>query len=284
MSQHLDLYDPDRDREVPVTLYLPSQARPGNPVPLVVFSTGFGGGRDGYRALAGAWAEGGLAVAVVEHAGSGRRALEELNALPRSERVAALERAVQDPEERRNRPLDLGFALDRLAEDLRLDTAQVGLGGHSFGAYTVLAAGGVPVEAGGRRELLADLRAAAVLAMSPPVPGHLLREEDHARLGLPALVVTGTRDHGPFLDSPPLDRARAFEALGPGPRGLAVFEGADHMTFAEMGLRYKPYMKPLQDLTLGFWRAVLAGGGLPDEAWVREHVGGPDRLSYRSRS
>lgn len=280
MTEHLDLVDEGRSRAVPVTLHLPPEARPGNPAPLVIFSTGFGGGRDGYRALAGAWAAGGVAVAVLEHPGSGTRALEALNAVPRAERTAALDEAVRNPVERRERPRDVSFVLDRLSGDARLETGQVGLGGHSFGAYTALVAGGVPVELEGERELLADVRAAAVLAMSPPVPGHLLREEDHSRIGLPVLVVTGTRDHGPFLDSPRQDRTRAFHALGADPRWMAVFEGADHMAFAEMGLRYRPLMKPLQVLTLAFWRAALAGEDFPDEAWVREHVGGPELVLW----
>lgn len=279
MTEHLDLVDEGRSRAVPVTLHLPPEARPGNPVPLVVFSTGFGGGRDGYRALASSWARSGLGVAVLEHEGSGTRALEALNAVPRAQRSAALDAAVRNPVERRERPRDVSFVLDRLSGDPRFDTAQVGVGGHSFGAYTALVAGGVPLDG----EVLADIRAAAVLAMSPPVPGHLLREEDHARLGLPVLVVTGTRDHGPFLDSAPVDRTRAFQALE-GPGWMAVFEGADHMAFAEMGLRYRPYMQPLQDLTAAFWLAALTGAPYPDEAWVRAHVGGPEFVAFRQRS
>lgn len=280
MTEHLDLLDEVRRRGVPVTLHLPPEARPGNPVPLVVFSTGFGGGRDGYPALAGSWARNGFAVAVLEHEGSGRGALEELNEVPRAERTAALEERVRDPYERRERPRDVSFVLDRLSQDARLDTSRVGVGGHSFGAYTALAVGGVPVDG----EDLADVRAAALLALSPPVPGHLLRDEDHATLALPTLLVTGTRDHGPFLDSPAVDRTRAFEALSRAPRALAVFEGADHMTFAEMGLRYKPFQKPVQALTLQFWRAALLGEPWPDEDWVREHLGGPELVSFSRRS
>lgn len=280
MPEHLDLLDEPRRRGVPVTLHLPPEARQGNPVPLVVFSTGFGGGRDGYPALAGAWVQGGFAVAVLEHEGSGRKALQDLNEVPRAERTAALEARVRDPHERRERPRDVSFVLDRLSADPRVDTTQVGVGGHSFGAYTALAAGGVPVDG----EDLADPRAAAVLALSPPVPGHLLETDDHARLGLPTLLVTGTRDHGPFLDSPAVDRTRAFDALAHAPRALAVFEGADHMAFAEMGLRYKPFQRPVQELTLQFWRAALHGEPWPDEAWVREHLGGPELLSFSRRS
>lgn len=280
MPEHLDFLDEHRRREVPVTLHLPPEARPGNAVPVVVFSTGFGGGRDGYPALAGSWAQHGFAVAVLEHEGSGRKALQDLNEVPRAERTAALEARVRDPHERRERPRDVSFVLDRLSQDARLDTSRVGVGGHSFGAYTALAIGGVPVDG----EILEDVRAAAILALSPPVPGHLLEAGDHSRLELPTLLVTGTRDHGPFLDSPAVDRTRVLEALTGAPRALALFEGADHMTFAEMGLRYKAFQKPVQALTLQFWRAALLGEPWPDEDWVREHVGGPELLGFSRRS
>lgn len=258
----MDLFDAGRRRPVPVRLHLPESEPPWS---LVVFSVGFGGVRDDYRLLASAWAREGFATAVVQHAGSDPEALAELNRRPRAERTAALQAMVRDPDEMEHRPRDLSFVLDRLSEDARLRADRVGLAGHSFGAYTALAAGGVPVTfTDGGRELLADPRGAAVLALSPPAPGTFFREEDHARIGLPVMLVTGTMDHGPFLDSPREDRARAYELLGPGERWLAVFDRADHMAFAEKGLRYKPLMAPLQQLTSAFWHRVLRGGPPPE--------------------
>lgn len=276
----LDLFDPARDRKVPVSFYEPAPGTP-EPWPLVVFSTGFGGGRDGYAGLARAWSRAGLAVAVLEHVGSGGEALERLNRLPRAERPAELERLVRDPDEVRERPRDVSFVLDHLAGNPSLDPHRIGVGGHSFGACTALAIGGLPAAlADGRRLELGDPRAGAVLALSPPVPGLFFAPEDHGCLSVPALLVTGTRDHGPFLDSPRQDRTRAFHLLPEGRAWLAVFQGADHMAFAEMGLRHRSLMAPLQALTSAWWRQALAEGPGLDAATVAEHVGGPEVLTW----
>ena len=57
----LALLDADRQRPVPVRLYLPQQASHDGPVPLVVFSHGLGGSRTGYSYLARHWADVGMA-------------------------------------------------------------------------------------------------------------------------------------------------------------------------------------------------------------------------------
>ena len=280
---HLDFVDSRRGRQVPVSFYPPAPGTP-EPWPLVLFSTGFGGGRDGYAGLARAWSAAGLAVAVLEHEGSGPGALAQLNQVPRRERAEALLERVQDPAEREARPRDLSLVLDRMAGDPRLDLDRVGLGGHSLGACTVLGAGGIPVSLGlGRRLDLFEPRARALLALSPPSPGLFFRAEDHDRLERPALLVTGTRDFGPFPESPREDRTRAFQLLPQGQAWLAVFQGADHMTFAERGLHFRPYLAPLQALTTAFWLHWLAGGPALDGDLVAGRVGGPDLVRWEER-
>jgi len=279
---HLDLFDPARGREVPVSLHLPGSGVP-SPWPLVVFSTGFGGGRDGYGGLARAWSDAGLAVAVLEHPGSGPEALARLNRLPRQQRNAALQWMVRDPAELQARPLDVSFVLDRLALDSRLDSGRIGLGGHSLGAVTTLAVGGIPLSvSAGSRRLLHDLRPRALLAMSPPTPGQFFAPADHARLERPILLVTGTRDHGPFLEGPREDRTRVFPLLTSARAWQAVFEGADHMTFAEMGLNHRPFMAPLRLLSVAFWQWALAEGPALDAGLVAREVAGPERLRWES--
>lgn len=266
MSERRDLeeWDERRGRWVRLALHLPAGPVGGGGVPLILFSAGFGGGRGGYDLLARAWARRGLATAVVEHAGSGPEALARLADVPRRERSRALAERVSDPAERADRPLDLAFALDRLSALPGLDMARVGVAGHSFGAFTALAAGGIPVwdPAAGLRDL-GDPRVRAVLALSPPSPGSFFRSEDLGRLALPLMLLTGTLDHGPFLEGPREDRAALFPLYGSRQKLLAVLEGADHMSFAEKGLRYKPFLGPVQELTGGFWGWALQGGPAP---------------------
>lgn len=277
---HLDFFDSGRSRPVPVSFHPPAPGTP-RPWPLVVFSPGFGGGREGYGGLARAWAAAGLAVAVLEHSGSGPEALARLNLLPRAHRSEALYEWVRDPEEVRARAGDVAFVLDRLAEEGRVDPDRVGLAGHSYGACTALAVGGVPVtRLSGGPLRLGDPRVRAVQALSPPSPGLFFADEDHGRLEVPALLITGDLDFGPFRDSPREDRTRAFPLLPRDRAWMAVFRGADHMTFAEMGLRHRRFMEPLQGLTSAWWRWALAGGAAPDSGWVAREVGGPELVAW----
>ena len=52
------------------------------------------------------------------------------------------------------------------------------------------------------------------------------------------------------------------------------------MAFAEMGLRHRSLMAPLQALTSAWWRQALAEGPGLDAATVAEHVGGPEVLTW----
>ena len=65
--------DPARQRPVPVRLYLPQSADAQRPVPLVVFSHGIGGSRQGYRYLGSHWASQGYASLHLQHVGSDRQ-------------------------------------------------------------------------------------------------------------------------------------------------------------------------------------------------------------------
>lgn len=66
----LELFDTDRQRPIPIRLYLPHQASPEQPVPLIVFSHGLGGSRIGYSYLARHWANAGMASLHPQHVGS----------------------------------------------------------------------------------------------------------------------------------------------------------------------------------------------------------------------
>ncbi len=64
-----DWRDTSRSREIPARLYWPTEVSPGR-VPLIVFSHGMGGSRNGYTYLAARWAAHGIASLHVQHIGS----------------------------------------------------------------------------------------------------------------------------------------------------------------------------------------------------------------------
>ncbi len=133
-KQSLILKDRDRDRQLPVDLYLP---RPKNtePLPLIVISHGLGSDRTTFDYFAQHLAAHGFAVAVPEHPGSSASQIQSL--------LTGLDDDVTPPEEFINRPWDISFLLDELERNYaEIDFQNVGVIGQSFGAYTALALAG----------------------------------------------------------------------------------------------------------------------------------------------
>ncbi len=63
-----DWVDKTRDREVPVKIYFPKTGR--GPFPIIIFSHGLGGSRDGYEYLGRHWASHGYVSVHLQHKGS----------------------------------------------------------------------------------------------------------------------------------------------------------------------------------------------------------------------
>jgi predicted dienelactone hydrolase len=129
--------DRDRQREVLAKLYLPPASSRREPVPLVIFSHGMGGSREGYSYLGANWAARGYASLHVQHAGSDSSLWSgnPINMVSRLQSAANETEAV-------NRVRDLGFALDAVLADPQLagviDPARILAAGHSYGANTAL--------------------------------------------------------------------------------------------------------------------------------------------------
>ena len=134
-QQKFAMRDKKRDRTFPVELYLP-KTESRRPLPLVVISHGLGSDLTTFAYLAKHLASHGFAVAVPEHPGSSAKQIEAL--------LSGLDSNVTPPEELIDRPLDIKYLLDRLAEQFgnEIDTDNVGMFGQSFGAYTTLALAG----------------------------------------------------------------------------------------------------------------------------------------------
>jgi predicted dienelactone hydrolase len=161
-----DWVDAARNRPVPVKIYFPEKG--AGPFPLIVFSHGLGGSREGYEYLGRHWASHGYVVALPQHLGSDD-AVWRNKANP----VQEIRRAAMDLGNAMARPLDVRFVLDRLTamnqEDGplhgRLDLSAIGMSGHSFGGWTTLALAGQVFPRG---VTLADPRVKAAISMSAP--------------------------------------------------------------------------------------------------------------------
>lgn len=200
-------------------------------------------------------------------------------------RVAPLlKAAVADPANAINRPLDVRFVLDRLEQVARdpafvlhdrLDLGRIGLAGHSFGAYTVLAVVGQSVAggAGPARTFGPDPRVKAAIAMSSQRPRRGDLDAAYAPITIPIFHMTGTADasgrwapQGRDLglgNAVPADRRVAFDHTRNAPALLLTLAGGDHMVFAGRSQDKTVNNRELRRLILrastAFWDAELKG-------------------------
>lgn len=288
-SQYQEVYlgwqDPSRGRDVPAKLYLPVQA--STPGPLVVFSHGIGGSREGYSYLGKHWAAQGYASLHLQHVGSDR-GLWLGNPLGLVHRLQTAARE----EEAMDRARDVQFALDQvLAGEWapRVDAQRIVAAGHSYGANTVLLLAGAQVQRGGQPVVLRDPRIrAAVLLSAPPFYG----ESDVSRIlggiRIPTLHITAEADdiRIPGYLSGLKDREQVFAATGSAQKALAVFKDGSHSIFTDRlgtgGLALNPQVKvATRDLTLAFWQSVLTGQTQALQTWPARHAAIVSRFDPR---
>jgi dienelactone hydrolase len=225
-----DWRDAVRNRTVPVKIRVP--ATPG-PWPVVMFSHGLGGSREGGLAWGEAWTAAGYVVLHLQHPGSDTGALRHI-------------RDTATPEQLLARFADVSFALDEMARRktagqqpwAQADLERVGLSGHSFGAKTALGLAGEKYPGWADKRYPAfnstnEKRIKAFIAFSPSTGG---RTTDlplrYGSLRGPLLHITGTLD-GDVLGTgeTPQGRTLPFENAPAGDQYLWVLKDADHLSF-----------------------------------------------------
>ncbi len=274
-----DWKDTRRDREVPVKIYYPKQGE--GPFPVIVFSHGLGGTREGYTYLGRHWASHGYVSVHLQHIGSDDSVWKG-----KPNPLDALRQSLKNPIHAINRPADVRFAIDQVEKmndkgplQGRLDLERIGMAGHSFGAYTTLAVAGQVFVTRWKEISVADPRVKAAIPMSSPVPRDKeKRKRAFARIAVPCLHMTGTEDHSPVGDTRQEERRLPFDLSGDlADRYLIIFNGGDHMVFSGRGRlpgnREKDprFQELIRAASLAFWDAYLredataktwlAGGG-----------------------
>lgn len=261
---------------VPLRVRVPTH--PTGPCPVIIFSHGLGGSREGYWPLTEEWASAGFAVIQPTHVGSDTATFKEAGLLGAKDAMRA---AVTDPGVLAGRPKLISRLIDLLPEiraklpewSGSFDAAHVGVAGHSFGAWTTQAVAGVRFAIPGHSESLSDPRPLAFLAMSPNGPSPLQPPGAWDAAIRPMLLMTGTEDRMPaFLqrgdeDRGPEWREKAFTALPAGDKFLAVIQGGHHCAFSNgQGGRLtgepqpEPWIGPmLRETTTTWWKAWLMG-------------------------
>lgn len=252
--------DAKRDRVVPVKIYYPTG--PG-PYPVIVFSHGLGGSREGYEYLGTYWAAHGFVAVHLQHIGSDDSLWKNGGGMEGMRGGLSLQ-SVQD------RPRDVSFALDQLQklnQDAawpphgKLDLTRIGMAGHSFGANTTLLVSGAKAPLGAS---LADSRVKCAIAMSSPPPYNRNYATLYAGIKIPVFHMTGTKDTTQFEPpgSTPLDRRIPYDN-STDPAYLLTFAGGDHMLFSGRAPASRIVASDarnhllIQEATTAFWDAYL---------------------------
>lgn len=225
--------DSARQRELPVRLRWPDPALHTGPRPVLLFSHGLGGTREGGAVWGQAWAAAGFVVVHLQHAGSDLEALR--SATTRFADRRAL-RTLAGPAQLLARLRDVGFALEEIGRRHRagqdhwgsVRPGQAGLAGHSFGAHTTLGMAGQHYP---QFDGVNEPRLASFIALSPALPVLGDAQQAFERLTRPLLSITGTRDADVVgTGATPARRRAVFDALPPGGKAQLVLQDADHMT------------------------------------------------------
>ncbi len=241
--------------------------------PIIFWSHGFGGNRDGASFISRYLAGQGYTIVHLTHFGTDSSLWEGQAGHPWD----ILRKAKISRETTVNRMLDVPFALDQLEiwaadnSDIGqyMDFSIIGMSGHSFGAMTTqVIAGMVFPKTEGDLHDMSDDRFKAGILYSPVPIAHLTDATPHEIYGsinIPLLHMTGTDDSSP-LEGYDYDYRLIVKDHAQNPdQYLQVLEGGDHMVYngtrgklAENPLRDQ-HEKEILDASYAFWQAHLKG-------------------------
>ena len=284
-ESEFDWMDVSRKRNVPVRIYQPQSNVPDLKFPLIVFSHGLGGSRDGYGYLGRHWASYGFVVIHPTHAGSDR----EIFRADGTRIAQTLVEAGQDPLNWANRPQDVSFVIDRAKNEVRLsrviDFERIGVAGHSFGAHTALATVGLLIDFPRTKTTpsqpdrsFTDVRVKAAIAMSPSPSGRLgLDRTSWSRIAAPVLYMTGTRDEGLGVRDA-RDRLEAFRESRGADQFQIVIDKAAHLAFSDVEIpnfqrerRDPKHHDYIRMSTTAFWDAYLKQDAFAQQ-WLLDDI------------
>lgn len=280
-ANDFDWFDSQRQRRVPAKLYLPTAKAALGSVPLVVFSHGIGGSRDGYSYLGRYFAAHGYGCLHVQHVGSDRQLWSgnPFSLLGRLSDAAQASEAI-------NRVQDLQYSLDKILatpEGALFDPGRIVAAGHSYGANTTMLIAGAQVDQQGQEVSLRDPRiSAAILISAPPFYGMGDPSKILSSIAVPTLHITATEDviKIPGYVSGLQDRLDIFKAIGSeraAPKVLAVFKEGSHSIFTDRagtgGVKLNPKVKvATRQLALAFLNAISASSYLALDTWSRSNA------------
>lgn len=273
-------FDEERNRIIPVKIYYPDNSELN---PVIIFSHGLGGSRETYSYLGNYWASRGYVCVHPQHLGSDTTLLANSKGILR--KLKSLKEAALNPENFSNRPKDIDFTIDKLTELSKdsssllfeiMDLKNIGIGGHSFGAYTVMAIAGQAIGTENSLKYYGpDPRVKAGIAMSSDAALTEDLDKAYERIRIPIFHMTGTDDElrtANRLEEDAIignttaeERRSAFDHTHNAPAYLLIFNEGDHRLFSGVKRKWgdekhgEEYRKIISIASTAFWDANLKG-------------------------
>lgn len=261
----VSLHDAARNRDIPLRIYFPTNTAPE---PVVLFSHGLGGSREGSAYLGEHWAARGYVAVYLQHPGSDDSVWKDV---PVRDRMRAMKEAAS-LDNFLLRVQDIHAVLDQLeiwnADKTnvlagRMDLSKVGMSGHSFGAVTTEAVGGENLPITGKK--FTDPRIKAAIAFSPSPPKSGSADKTFGSVSIPWMLMTGTKDVASIGGQTVKSRLKVYPALHGAPKYEVVLFNAEHSAFADRPLpgdrepRNPNHHRVILALSTAFWDAYLRG-------------------------
>ena len=269
-KQRWVLNDASRKRQFYVLVYQPQQLRSGK-TPVVILSHGLGSRPEDFARRAEHLASYGFIVALPQHPGSDAEQVQALK--------EGLSAAYFLTSDFIDRPKDISYVIDELERRNQsefagqLDLQSVGLVGHSFGGYGVLAVAGATIDFDFLQQQcdrsfaylntsmlmqcrvlqlsrqaynFRDPRVKAVFAVNP-VNYAVFGPKGLGQITIPAMLVGGSEDPAtPVV----FEQAQSFPLLGSPIKYLALAEGQAHINLANLDAGMTHTLNSIQGLSL----------------------------------
>ena len=279
-----NLVDSSRKRALYVNVYRP-EGKKQKLTPVILFSHGLASRPEDYEEILQHLTSYGYLVAAPQHPGSDTVWMKEM--------LRGLHQDIFDEQEFINRPRDISFVIDELARRNQtqfngsLDLENVGVAGHSFGGYTVMALGGASIDFDHLQQdcdreygalnlslllecralnlprqsyRLEDPRVKAVFAANP-VNRSIFGPRGIGRIAVPIVIGSGSYD--PATPAA-LSQAATFTWLNVPDRYWMMVEGQAHVNFSKIDPGIDEAIRsvgaltlPRQELISGYANGVL---------------------------
>lgn len=261
-----DWQDSQRNRSLPIKIYLPTSGTA--PYPVVIFSHGLGGSREAAVYLGDYWSQHGYLCVFVQHPGSDTEVWHS-SAMGGRQAVLAKLKPAANGQNLVDRAGDIKFVIDELEKRNQNDPtlkgkmqlSKIAMAGHSFGAGTSLAVAGQSYPLNGSP--LKDKRIISALYLCPPVT-KADPAKSYGSINIPGITMTGTEDVSPINDTKAEDRRIPYDNIKGKQQYLLNIIGADHGTFGGRAFRAPKesdtkYQEIIEKVSTEFLDATLKG-------------------------